>query len=82
MCSLQQDRVDFSVPYYRDHKKSCHVSFTLSFRLNSLLVGVPQKFVNEVQCLMHCAARLVSKAPKREHVTSVLLDLHRLPVGQ
>ena len=29
---------------------------------------------------MNCAARLVCKAPKREHVTPLLVDLYLLPV--
>ena len=36
---------------------------------NSLLAGIPQKLVNKVQHVMNCAARLVCKALKREHVT-------------
>ena len=33
-----------------------------------------------VQRVMNCAARLVCKAPKREHVTLLLVDLRWLPV--
>ena len=45
-----------------------------------LLAGIPQKLVNKVQRVMNCAAHLVCKAPKREHVTFLLVDLHWLPV--
>ena len=49
---------------------------------NSLLAGIPQKLINKVQCVMNCAARLVCKVPKQEHVTPLppLVDLHWLPV--
>ena len=36
---------------------------------NSLLAGIPQKLGNKVQRVINCAARLVCKAPKCEHVT-------------
>ena len=35
---------------------------------DSLLAGIPQKLVNKVQRVMNCAARIVCKAPKCEHV--------------
>ena len=47
---------------------------------NSLMAGIPQKLANKVRRVMNCAALLVCKAPKREHVTSLLVDLHWLPV--
>ena len=47
---------------------------------NSLLASIPQKLVNKVQRVMNCTAHLVCKAPKREHVTFLLVDLHWLPV--
>ena len=36
---------------------------------NSMLAGIPQKLINKVQGVMNCAAHLVCKAPKHEHVT-------------
>ena len=47
---------------------------------NSLLAGIPQKLINKLQCVMNCAARLVCKVPKREHVTPLLVGLRWLPV--
>ena len=44
------------------------------------MAGIPHKLANKVRRVMNCAARLVCKAPKREHVTSLLVDLHWLPV--
>ena len=45
---------------------------------NSLSAGIPQKLVNKVQRVMNCAARLVCKAHKREHVSPLPVDLHWL----
>ena len=47
---------------------------------SSQLAGIPQKLLNKVQHVINCAARLVCKAPQREHVTPLLVDLRWLPV--
>ena len=47
---------------------------------SSLLAGIPKKIVNKVQRVMNCAARLVCKAHKREHVSPLPVDLHWLLV--
>ena len=49
---------------------------------NSLLAGIHHKLVDKVQRVMNCAARLVSKAPRREHGTPLLVDLHWLHVDR
>ena len=43
-----------------------------------MLAGIPQKLINKVQGVMNCAAHLVCKAPKHEHVIPFLVDLHWL----
>ena len=40
----------------------------------------PQKLVNKDQLVMKCPARLVCKAPRPEHVTFLLVELHWFPV--
>ena len=40
-----------------------------------------QKHLYKLQKVMNCAARLVCKTPKREHVTPSLAALHWLPVS-
>ena len=47
---------------------------------NSLLAGLPQLLLDKLQRVMNAAARLVTRTPKREHITPVLHDLHWLPV--
>ena len=47
---------------------------------NALLYGLPQRLESKVQRIQNNAARVVSKTPKREHITPVLEGLHWLPV--
>eukprot|EP00745_Piridium_sociabile_P020377 TRINITY_DN313_c0_g1_i4.p1 TRINITY_DN313_c0_g1~~TRINITY_DN313_c0_g1_i4.p1 ORF type:complete len:508 (-),score=73.27 TRINITY_DN313_c0_g1_i4:117-1640(-) len=48
---------------------------------NSLLAGIPKKDIDRVQKVMNCAARLIFRAPKREHITPLLAELHWLPIS-
>ncbi len=49
---------------------------------NSLLVGLPKAHIKRLQHVMNCAARLVSRAGKHDHITPVMKGLHWLPVEQ
>ena len=48
---------------------------------NSLLFGLPQELTMKMQIVMNAATRLVTKTRKFDHITSVLCDLHWLPVS-
>lgn len=48
---------------------------------NSLLNGCPDKLVQRLQRVQNSAARLVSRCPRRNHITPVLMSLHWLPVA-
>ena len=48
---------------------------------NSLLFGLPDSLIDKVQRVQNCAARIVSRKRKRDHITPVLYDLHWLPVS-
>ncbi len=48
---------------------------------NSLYYGMPQYLVARLQRVQNAAARLVVKLPKFEHITSVMVQLHWLPVS-
>ena len=47
---------------------------------NALLAGLPNTLIDRLQRIQNSAARLVSKTPKRHHITPVLKDLHWLKV--
>ena len=47
---------------------------------NSLLYGLPQTTLLRLQRVQNCAARLVSRTRKYDHITPVLQHLHWLPI--
>ena len=47
---------------------------------NSLLVNCPQDLLSRLQRIQNSAARLVLKAPRRDHITPHLRTLHWLPI--
>ncbi|XP_061477607.1 uncharacterized protein LOC133381973, partial [Rhineura floridana] len=47
---------------------------------NALYVGLPLKMVRKLQLIQNAAARLLMNSRRRDHITPVLFDLHRLPV--
>jgi len=47
---------------------------------NSLLYGVTDKLMRQVQSLENAAARLITGTKRREHITSILRQLYWLPV--
>ena len=49
---------------------------------NGLLYGIPQVTIQRLQRIQNCAARLVTRTRKYEHITPVLRRLHWLPVRQ
>ena len=64
--------------------KTLVTSFVLSRvdYCNSLLAGIPQNLIDKLQKVLNCAARLVFRASKREHVTPLLAKLHWLPISK
>jgi len=47
---------------------------------NALLYNIPLSPTNRLQWVHNCAARLVTRTRKREHITPVLFQFHWLPV--
>ena len=48
---------------------------------NSLLAGLPQSLIESLQRVQNCAARLIFKARKTDHISPLLMQLHWLPVS-
>ena len=47
---------------------------------NALLQGLPQVLIERLQRIQNCAARLIIRSRKSEHITPVLRELHCLQV--
>ena len=47
---------------------------------NSLYYGLPNRLIKKLQNVQNVAARLISLSRKHDHITSLLKELHRLPV--
>ena len=47
---------------------------------NSLLYGLPQYLIDGLQAVQNCAARLVFRSRKHDHITPILKQLHWLPM--
>ena len=47
---------------------------------NALLYGVPQTLMHKLQRVQNCAARIVTRRSRFDHISPVLKDLHWLPV--
>ena len=47
---------------------------------NGLLYGLPTQPLNRLQSILNTAARLVTMTRKLDHITTILRDLHWLPV--
>ena len=48
---------------------------------NFLLAGSPQVLLDKIQKVINCSARLICRASKSAHITSLLFDLHWLPIS-
>jgi len=49
---------------------------------NALLYGVSERLIHRLQSVQNAAARLVTGARRRDHITPILRQLHWLPVRQ
>ncbi len=47
---------------------------------NTLLYGLPQTLLSRLQRVQNAAARMITRTPRRHHITPILIELHWLPV--
>jgi hypothetical protein len=72
-------------PYLNDKAAAALVHSFVSSRLdycNSLYYGLPKKHKDKLQRVLNCAARVVARIRKSEHITPTLARLHWLPIPQ
>jgi len=49
---------------------------------NAILHGLPEKLMRRLQSVQNAAARMITSARRRDHITPILRQLHWLPVRQ
>ena len=49
---------------------------------NAILHGLPEKLMRRLQSAQNAAARMITSARRRDHITPILRQLHWLPVRQ
>ena len=70
-------------PYLSDRATECLVNSIITSRLdfcNSVLAGITTEQLNRLQRIQNCAARLIMKKRKYDHITPILRELHWLPI--
>ena len=50
--------------------------------MNALLYGVSKSLLSKLQKIQNCAARIITKKKRRDHITPVLASLHWLPIDK
>jgi hypothetical protein len=80
---LSLRRIGSIRPYLSERATSCLVNSIITSRLefgNSILTGITADQLNRLQGIQNCAARLIAKKRKYDHITPVLTELHWLPM--
>ena len=49
---------------------------------NSILYNLPKNSILRLQRIQNQAARILTKTPRRDHITEVLIDLHWLGIEE
>ena len=64
--------------------RACHGTFSKppNDLRNSLLYGLPDYLIHRLRYVMNAAAKVITCKQKLDHVTPLLIELHRLPVRQ
>ncbi|KAK6178617.1 hypothetical protein SNE40_013367 [Patella caerulea] len=82
-CYQQLRKIGQSRAYLTEEATSSLVRCLILSKLdyaNALFYGLPDYLLNKLQTVQNCAAKLVKRKKKYDHVTPLLRDLHWLPV--
>jgi len=82
-CYYQIRNIGLIRKYINDETCKTLIQILIISRLdygNALLYNIPLSLANRLQRVQNCAARLVTRTRKREHITPVLFQLHWPPV--
>ena len=80
---LSLRRIGCIRPCLSDRATSCLVNSIVTSRLdlcNSSLTGITTDQLNRLQRIQNCAARIIMKKRKYDHITPVIYELHWLPL--
>ena len=83
LCYYDLRRISQIRPYLTRETTNTIVCSLIHSRLdycNSLLGGITEEQYHKIQQIQNHAARVVMKAPKRDHITPILKTLHWLPI--
>ena len=78
---LSLRRIGSILPYMNDKAIACLISSVVTSRLdfcNSTLTAITFDQINRLKRVQICAARLIAKKRKHEHITPILIELHWL----
>jgi hypothetical protein len=70
--------------YLSEKATACLINSVVTSRLdfcNSTLTGITADQLSRLQRIQNCAARLIAKKRKHEHITPILIELHWLPIA-
>ena len=71
--------------FLSQHATAQLIHALISIRLdycNSILYNLPKNSILRVQRIQNQAARILTKTPRRDHITEVLIDLHWLRIEE
>ena len=82
-CFMQLRQIGRIRPYLSVDATKSVVNSLVTSRLdycNALLHGIPKTTLHKLQSVQNTAVRIITKTPRRNHITPLLKELHWLPV--
>lgn len=84
-CYLQIRRINTIRRYLTQDAVRTLIQATVTVRLdycNCIYINIPLKSLRRLQLSQNSAARVISRTPRRDHITPVLRHLHWLPINK